>query len=196
MIKLKQETWSKLWKHKFLAFTVFAIGLGFLLGIIYYLFLSKECKADIIYTLNNLNDLRYNNILKDLIMMSLLLVTSFFIIGYPLSTLFLMYEGFSFGFVFAGFINNFLLGGLIYSLIYILFSIVPIFLIIVFSKKILNISKNILKLLFKKDSVTLKNNVINNFRNSLYIIVLTLVINLFLYIVSLPILNFLDFLIK
>ena len=65
---------------KYLKFCSIILGIGILGGIIYYQIQSKDIKNNIITTLSNIKDFRYNAILKDLIIMSLLLVASFFII--------------------------------------------------------------------------------------------------------------------
>lgn len=186
-----------IFSQKFLLFALITIGIGFILGIFYYLFLNGSIKADIAYTLSNINNFKYNMILKDMIIMAVLLITSFFLVGFPLSFLVFLYEGFSLGFVLTAWIANYFLKGLIFSLVYILiYRGISLFLIIVFAKKVFNIAKSIFKNFFKKDSSHLKASVVANFCNAEYIIVLTFLINIGLYFFSKPIFNFLSVLIK
>ena len=87
-------------KNKLFILFILAIvllGIGF--GLLYYFIIDNNVKTDIINTLNNLEIIRFNNIFKNLIIMSLLLITSFFIIGIPLSFFYIFYESFTFGFI-------------------------------------------------------------------------------------------------
>ena len=88
--------------------------IGFISGIIYFNLLSNDIKNDIAYTISNYNNLRYNSIFKDLIIMSVLIVTSFFIIGVPLSIFYLYYESLSIGLITTIFVSNYNFYGLVY----------------------------------------------------------------------------------
>ena len=107
---------NKLFKNKkYLIFMFFLITIGIISGIFYYAFQSNDIKSNIINTISSYNSFKYNAIFKDLIIMSLLLVSSFFIIGLPLGLCFIFYEGLSIGFLISIFLASFKLKGLIYN---------------------------------------------------------------------------------
>lgn len=170
---------------KYLKFCLFIIGISILIGIFYYQIQSNDIKNNIINTLNNSNNFRYNAIFKDLIIMSLLLVASFFIIGMPLSIFYLFYESMGIGFLLSIFFATFKIKGLLYIIIYIFFyKTIPLILIIFFIKKIINISRYIIGLIIYKNDNNVKNKLFLNFKKSLYIIVFVLIINIILYNIS------------
>ncbi len=182
---------------KYLIFTLVIIALGVLAGIIYYNILGSSIKENIIMTVNNLKTFEYNAIIKDLVIMSILLVSSFFIVGIPLSLFYLFYEGLSIGFLINIFYVVYKIKGILYILVYILLNkLITLILIIFFIKKIINISRLIIGLVIYKNNQTVKNKLISNFRNSLYIILFTLIINIILYFISPSIANYFNFLIK
>lgn len=182
---------------RYLIFVSIILLIGFTFGIIYYNLLSSDIKEMINYTIINYNNTRYNSIIKDLIIMSLLLVTSFFIIGFPLSFFYLFYEGLSLGLIFNIFIVNFKLSGLLYALIYIILNkILILVLMFFFIKRVIAISRYIIGLIiYKKDDV-IRNKLICNTRNSIYLIIIVLIINVLLYFITPYIFNTLLFLLK
>lgn len=182
---------------RYLIFVSIILLIGFTFGIIYYNLLSSDIKEMINYTIINYNNTRYNSIIKDLIIMSLLLVTSFFIIGFPLSFFYLFYEGLSLGLIFNIFIVNFKLSGLLYALIYIILNkILILVLMFFFIKRVIAISRYIIGLIiYKKDDV-IRNKLICNTRNSIYLIIIVLIINILLYFITPYIFNTLLFLLK
>ena len=161
------------------------IGLGVIIGFFYYQFLSSDTKLSIINTIKDANVLQNNGIIKDLIIMSLLLVMSFLIIGMPFSIFYLFYEGISNGFIISIFLDAFNLPGLIFILLYILVNnILILFLMVIFVRKLINISRYMIGLIiYRKDNI-LKEKIIWNFQNSLYILVFVLIINIILYFIS------------
>ena len=73
-------------KHKkYLIFILVIFVISLIFGFIYYNLLDDSIKNNIINTINNYNNFNVNRILKDLIIMSTILISSFFIIGIPLS---------------------------------------------------------------------------------------------------------------
>ena len=158
--------------HKtYLLFVGIIIGIGILVGILYYQLLDENVKNNIVQTITSFKIFKFNNILKDLIIMSLLLVFSFFIIGLPLSIFYLFYESFSLGFLLNIFYVSFKIKGIIYFLLYFFINkLLVLILIIFFIKKIINISRYIIGyLIYRKDS-KIKDKIIINFKKSLYII--------------------------
>lgn len=182
---------------KYLTFVVTIIGIGLLFGVIYYHFLESSVQENIILTLSNFTNFEYNAILKDLIIMSLTLVLSFIVIGTPLSIFYLFYESFSIGFLINIFFAAYKLKGLLYIILYLIINkLLTIILIIFFIRKIINISRLIIGLIIYKNDNIIKNKLIINFKNSLYIIIFTLIINSILYFISPYITEYLSFLLK
>ena len=184
--------------HKnYLLFVVIVMGIGILAGILYYQFLDQNVKNNIVNTLANYQTFKNNNIVKDIIITSILLVSSFFIIGLPISLFYLFYESVSFGFILNIFFVSYKIKGIIYFLIYFIINkLLILLLIILLIKKIINISRYIIGyIIYKKDS-TIKNKIMENFKKSLYIIIIILVVDIILYFISPFILNRFTFLIK
>jgi len=182
---------------KYLNFVLVIVLIGLAFGFIYYQFLSENIKESITSTLNDYNSFRYNFIIKDLIIMSLLLVSSFFVIGIPLSIFYLFYESLSIGFLINIFFVSFGIKGLIYSLLYILLNKLITFLLsIIFIYKVINIGRFIIGVFIYKKDEFIKDKIILNFKNSLYIIVFVLIINIILYFISPLIFENLSFLLK
>lgn len=184
--------------HKnYLLFAVIVIGLGILIGILYYQFLDENNKNNIVLTITNYNNFKFNNVLKDLIIMSLLLVSSFFIIGIPLSIFYLFYESFSLGFLLNTFFATFKIKGIIYFLLYFISNkLIVLLLMIFFIKKIINISRYIIGyLIYRRDS-TIKDKIMINFKKCLYSILIIFIINIILFFISPYINSKLAFLLK
>lgn len=181
---------------KYLLFTLVIMLIGFVSGVIYYILLNEEIKLNIANTLLN-NSLKYNSTIKDLIIMSSLFVTSFFIIGIPLNIFYLFYEFLSYGFLITIFTHNYGISGLIYGLLITLLNkLLVIFIIIFFLKKLINISRLIIgRLIYKNDS-SIKNKLLVNVYNALYIIVIVFVLNLILNFINPKIFSHLTFLLK
>ena len=184
-----------LWKKnkKYLIFALVIVLIGLIVGIIYYNIQSSNIKENIIYTLSSYGSFKYNAILKDLIITSLLLVSSFLIIGLPLSLFYFFYEGLSIGFLISIFLSAFKIKGLIYIVIYLLFNkILTLIIMIFFIKKIIDIARlSIGYIIYKKDSV-----IMSSFISSLSYIIILLIINVCLYFISIPLFSKLTFLLN
>lgn len=182
---------------KYLFFILCVIGLGLISGILYYNFLDDVVKESIVTSLNNFNSFQYNFILKDLIIMSLLIVLSFFVIGLPLSVLYLFYEGFSISFLISIFFATFKIKGLLYIIIYILINkVLTLILLVIFIRKIINISRFIVGFILYKKETILLDKIVINFKNAIYIILFVLILNILLYFITPYIFSSLAFLIK
>ncbi len=184
--------------HKnYLLFVVIIIGIGILAGVLYYQFLDSTNKNTIALTITNYNSYKFNNVLKDLIIMSLLLVSSFFVIGIPLSIFYLFYESLSLGFLLNIFFANFKIKGIIYFLLYFVINkLLVLLLMIFFIKKIINISRYVIGyLIYRRDS-TIKDKIMINFKKCLYSILIIFIINIVLCFISPYICNKLTFLLK
>ena len=178
-------------------FIFILILIGLLCGFIYYHFLSVETQNQIANTIKNYSNFRYNFIIKDLIIMSLILVLSFFIVGVPLSILFLFYESLSIGFLINTFFVSFGISGLLYSFAFIIINkLITLILIIFFIQKVINIGRLIIGVfIYKKDEIIFDKLTVN-FKNSLYIILFVLIINIILYFASPYVFQYLSFLLK
>lgn len=183
--------------RKYLMFIFILILIGLLCGFIYYHFLSVETQNQIANTIKNYSNFRYNFIIKDLIIMSLILVLSFFIVGVPLSILFLFYESLSIGFLINTFFVSFGISGLLYSFAFIIINkLITLILIIFFIQKVINIGRLIIGVfIYKKDEIIFDKLTVN-FKNSLYIILFVLIINIILYFASPYVFQYLSFLLK
>lgn len=190
--------WQLLKKNKkYLKFVLMVVIIGLLFGFVYYHFLSSDTKLNINNTLIDFSNFRVNNILKDLIIMSLILVLSFFIVGIPLSIFYLFYESLSIGFLLNIFFASFGIKGIIYSIIYIFINkLLTFILMIIFIQKTINIGRYIIGIFIYKKDEEVRNKLILNFKNSLYIIVIVLIINIILYFISPIIFKSLSFLIN
>ena len=172
-------------------------SIGLLSGFLYYYLLDSDTKINIINTLMEVNNFRYNFILKDLIIMSLLLVLSFFTVGIPLSIFYIFYECLSIGFLINIFFVSFGIKGFIFILLYILVNKILTFILkIIFIQKTINIGRFIIGIFIYKSDEAIKDKIIINFKNSLYIIVFVLVINIILYFVSSFVFSNLEILLK
>ncbi len=168
---------------------IIIVLISLLVGIIYFNMLNNNIKLDIINTLNN-SKLNYNNIIKDLIIMCIILVTSFFIIGIPLSILYLIYNGLSLGFILSSFYSTYKINGIFYFLYYSFINkLIPFILIIIFIKRCIQISRLLIGYIIYKDN-SVKRRIYYNFKNSLYIILFVLIINIIIYFISPVLLNY------
>lgn len=184
-------------QKKYLIFIGIILLIGLISGVVYYILLNSDIKENITETMINYNNFRYNSIIKDLIIMSNLLVTSLFLIGIPLGLFYLFYEGMSFGVILSIFIVNFKLSGLFYIIFYFLINKLLILLIMtLFIKKIINVGRYVIGMfIYHKDNL-IKNKLIINLKNGLYLIVIIFVINILLYFITPSIFNYLAFLLK
>ena len=165
---------------KYILFIVFILIISILCGYFYYSFLDNSLKLNII---NSVNNIKINNILKDLIIMSTILISSIFLLGTILGIIYIFYEGFTIGFVSHIFFTIYKLKGIIYILKYIILGrLLVLLLIIIFVYKIINISRYIIGYIIYKDS-NIKNRILINFKNNICIIVFVLIINIIIFFV-------------
>ncbi len=176
---------KRLWQNKWYIFLVlFIMIIGFIIGFIYYHLQPSDIKNGIITTLNSYEVFRSNSIIKDLIITSLLLITSFFIIGIPLALFYLFYESLSIGFLISMFISIYKIKGLFYIFLYLIINkLFSLLLIIFFIRKIIDIERYTIGLFIYKNN-SLKEKIIINFISCLYLIVILFVVNIILYFIS------------
>ena len=180
-----------------LLFILSIIVVGLITGFVYFYFLKDNTRLDIINTIKNTNNYSYNFILKDLFIMSLILVMSFFLIGAFLNIFNIFYDSFSIGFLINIYFTTFNINGLIYILIYIFVTkLIVILFKIIFLKKTINISRFVIgKIIYKKDNY-LKDKIMINFKNALYIIIIVIICNIIILFISPIIMNNMSFLLK
>jgi len=182
---------------KYLLFVLFILVIGIVLGMAYYFFIDEDIKLSIINTLNNNISFNNNFILKNLTIMSILLVLSFFIIGIPLSLFYLLYDSFSVGFLISMFFSIYKIKGLLYLFIYIILCKIPVLiLMIIFIKKIIYIGKFIIGKIIYKKYYNYNDRIFMNFKKSLYIILFNLILNIIIYLISPLIFDNITFLLK
>ncbi len=183
--------------RNYLVFVIAIIAIGILAGIIYFHFLDEDTLNNLLTTLNNYNVIKYNGILKYLTIMSLLLISSFFVIGIPFSLFYLFYESLSFGFLINAFYMAFKIKGLLYILIYLMVNKLLVFiLLIIFVKKCIRIGRLMIGMfIYRKDNL-IKEKIMHNFKSNLYIILYVFIINIILYFLSPYIFKPLSFLLK
>lgn len=170
---------------KYLVFMVSIVLIGLIVGIIYYYIQSSNVKNNIINIISTYDSFKYNAIIKDLIIMSLLLISSFFIIGLPLSLFYIFYEGFSIGFLLSLFFASFKIKGVIYLLLFLLFNKIIIFILMFFFiQKIINIARYMIGYIIYKKEGLIKEKIIKNFISSLSYIIIVFFLNIFLYFLS------------
>ena len=170
---------------KYLIFMLSIVLIGLIVGIIYYISQSIDVKNRIISIISNYDSFKYNAIFKDLIIMSILLVSSFLVIGIPLALFYLFYEGVSIGFLISIFLASFKIKGLIYLLLFLLVNKCLSFLLIfLFIQKIINIGRYVIGLIIYKNETVIKEKVIQNFISSLSYIIIIFILNIFLYFLS------------
>ena len=173
-------------KHKkYLLFVLIVLIIGFSFGLIYFLMQNSDIKNTIIKSLNNSFSYEYNAILKDLIIMSIILVLSFFFIGIPLGIFYLFYESLSLGFMLMSFLFTYSFKGIFIFLMYFTINkLLFLILLIFYIQKIINIGRLVIGfIIYKKDNL-IKDKLIANFISSLYIIIFVLILNIVLYFIT------------
>ncbi len=166
------------------------------MGVLFLLFNSEASKEIIFSNINNyLQDMNpVNGILYHVLILSSLLISSFLIIGIPLSIFFLFYNGFSVGFIIASLTNIFSTKGLIYGIIYVLITKgLFILLLLLFIKSLIKISGIILDKVINKKNI--KERIYYLIIRCIVIIGIILLIDILLYFFGVTILNIFNFLI-
>ena len=171
-------------RFKFLFILLF---IGLILGIILYLNCSQNVKQNIDLTLasslTNIKDSHQNQILIHLLIISLIIISSCFIIGFIPLIIYYIYEGASIGFLLASFIHYKKIKGFYYALVFILIN--KFFNLIFLSY-----------LLYKYIKIFIKNNYkitnLNNYLLRCFITLIVILLNdIFLYYYGNTIINIL-----
>ena len=173
--------------------------IGVICGIIFLNIASEDAKEIIFLNINNyilnMSNNHVNNILLHLIVLSSLVISSFFIIGIPISMFYLFYNGFSIGFIVSSFINIFGINGFIYGLIYVIIT-KGLFIILcsILTIYLIKISKLIIDKVVNK--ISIKDKIYYLLIKCIIIIGIVLLIDVLLYFFGIPILNIFKFLLN
>lgn len=169
---------------KYLLFTILILIMGIICGIIYYYNFDSIIKNNILSSIT-IDNISINNILKHFIILLIIFISSFFIVGSFLSIFYLFFEGLAIGFTSSIFTIKYGIKGFIYSILYNTYSrLLFLILLILLIYKILNISKNIVYILFTKNSYQYKVLIRNKIKSSLLLILFILIIDIVIYLFS------------
>lgn len=166
---------------KYIIFIIFLSVVSLLIGFYYFNSLDIALKTNIADNIKN-NTINMNFIFKDLVAMSTIIVTSFFLIGLPLCVIYYSYNIFIIGFFIKAFLITYKSKGIIYLFIYVLINrLLPILLFTIFMYKVLIISKYIVNYIFAKNKCLIEKIYINC-RKSVFIILFITLINIISYL--------------
>jgi len=184
---------------KVFKFALTFIIISLLTGIVLYLNLNKETKDLImnsLLTLNdNLKDVRQNNVIYHLFIMSSFVLLSLTLFLYPLTLFYIFYEILSFGFVLAYYGCVFNIGGIIYELIYFLINKALFLLVLIYISIIsYKLIKKILKSLINKENISVSELYSNFFKKILICSAFILITDIFVYFFGNKILSLFQFL--
>lgn len=184
---------------KVFKFALTFIIISLLTGIVLYLNLNKETKDLImnsLLTLNdNLKDVRQNNIIYHLFIISSFVLLSLTLFLYPLTLFYIFYEILSFGFVLAYYGCVFNIGGIIYALIYFLINKALFLLVLIYISIIsYKLIKKILKSLINKENISVRELYFNFFKKILICSAFILITDIFVYFFGNKILSLFQFL--
>jgi len=184
---------------KVFKFALTFIIISLLTGIVLYLNLNKETKDLImnsLLTLNdNLKDVRQNNIIYHLFIISSFVLLSLTLFLYPLTLFYIFYEILSFGFVLAYYGCVFNIGGIIYELIYFLINKALFLLVLIYISIIsYKLIKKIIKSLINKENISVRELYSNFFKKILICSAFILITDIFVYFFGNKILSLFQFL--
>jgi len=184
---------------KVFKFALTFIIISLLTGIVLYLNLNKETKDLImnsLLTLNdNLKDVRQNNVIYHLFIMSSFVLLSLTLFLYPLTLFYIFYEILSFGFVLAYYGCVFNIGGIIYELIYFLINKALFLLVLIYISIIsYKLIKKIIKSLINKEKISVRELYSNFFKKILICSAFILITDIFVYFFGNKILSLFQFL--
>lgn len=189
--------WTSINKRIYLILSIFLI-IGIISGIVFVILLSessKEILSSNIIEFFKLNKSSIFILISHLLILSTLLVLSILLIGMPLVIFFILYNGFTLGFIISSITSIFGLKGLLYSIIYILINkMLFIILLIIYSTNLFKIAKTIIDyIILKKKSQDIFSIYI---KRCIIFISIILLNDVILYIWGLKIVNIFNFLIK
>ena len=143
-------------QRKIWTFLGIILVIGFLVGVFYITFLPKN-NQDLIASsfsnfLQNIGNLKINFIASHLLVIPILIISSFFIIGALICLIYLFYIGFLMGFVMSNFIVALGFKGFLFSLIYLIITrFIFLFFLGILIISLLKIAYLIFNLILKKN---------------------------------------------
>ena len=169
--------------------------IGFILGIILGSFNSQNMQSSLISFSNNLKGPNISIFFINFGIITFLIILSLFIISIPIFVIYTFYKGLEIGFIVSLFMFTFNFKGLIFIIIYaILFNLSEIILLFLLFPKCLEMTRlTIGKLIYHHEN-ELK--ILKLLKNSLTLIVLINIYNLFMCLCGSPILNIFHFLLN
>lgn len=189
-----KQIWSSLKKYRN---TWIFIGIILLFGIGVGIYFGVTCQNVLTNTLTNyvLDNQSTHFSITHFTVLSILLISSFLLIGIPLAISYLFYEGMSIGFCITLFSISFHLRGFLYIVLFLI--ITKIVYIVIFSYffiKILNIGRNIISWIIYKNHK--RDQLVHQTIGCLILILLIFGYDLFLDFVGMNLVNFLSFLLR
>lgn len=187
---------TSLKKHyKFIIFLCVLFIIGLVSGLIYFNVINDNLVIDLEKELLNIN-FAGNNLVYHVIILGILLFTTFLIFGVSLGLFIYFYEVMSIGFMIGAFFYFFGLSGLFYGIIYALvFKGLYLLLFSYLLLKLINVSKNIVGYFVLRKENNLKISAINNFVIVIFISVIILVNDIILILIGDKIMSIFTFLI-
>ena len=187
---------TSLKKHyKFIIFLCVLFIIGLVRGLGYFNVINDNLVIDLEKELLNIN-FAGNNLVSHVIILGILLFTTFLIFGVSLGLFIYFYEVMSIGFIIGAFFNFFNLSGLFYGIIYALvFKGLYLLLFSYLLLKLINVSKNIVGYFVLRKENNLKISAINNFVIVIFISVIILVNDIILILIGDKIMSIFTFLI-
>lgn len=146
--------WTSL-NRKIYIFLSIILFLGLSLGIIFVLSLDESVKEILFLNINNfvqnIDNSNISAIVVHLVILSTLLILSILVFFLPLVIFFIIYNGFSLGFIISSLSSIFGLKGFIFSIFYIFITkLIFIIVLILYSANLFKISKSILDIVIYK----------------------------------------------
>lgn len=189
--------WTSLNKKLYLFIGIVLI-VGVIFGIVFVAMLDEASKEVMFLNVNemvqNFGNVKINNIVSHLLILSSILILTIMVIGSPLLIFFIFYNGFSVGFIMASLTNIFGVKGLIYSIIYVLLTkgLFLLFLII-YSSTLFKIVKNVIdKIFYKKHT----GSITTLFEKVLICIILIIICDVIIYFGGAKLVNVFNFLLN
>lgn len=190
--------WTSINKKLYLFISIVLI-IGIIIGIVFVTMLDESSKEILFLNINeflqNIDKSNMEVLVMHLVILSTLLVTSIILLGGPLIIFFLLYNGFTIGFIISSITCIFGIKGLLFGLIYVIISkLIFLILLIIISVNLFKIVKCIIDyIVYKKNNKELFTTYIKRCIIFISIVILN---DIILYFWGLKLVNVFNFLIK
>ena len=190
--------WTSINKKLYLFISIVLI-IGIIVGIVFVTMLDESSKEILFLNINeflqNIDKSNMEVLVMHLVILSTLLVTSIILLGGPLIIFFLLYNGFTIGFIISSITCIFGIKGLLFGLIYVIISkLIFLILLIIISVNLFKIVKCIIDyIVYKKNNKELFTTYIKRCIIFISIVILN---DIILYFWGLKLVNVFNFLIK